>query len=383
MLKRLFFYLMCMFLTGVATAAPDRNDISPPSTSQQNDNRIKVTGYIDGSYNYLLRSNSFISGVNDRVFDLAENGFTLQQAALVLAKQSKQGLGGFTTLILGRDANNIAPNGFDSNVFDARDIGFVIPEAYLQYAKSTFTFYAGELTSQSGYEEYEYTQDMNFSRSILFGYAQPGSYIGLKLADQINDQINVAIGVGNGWNTIHRPTQINKIEAGIIYTPISTFSLTVDGYAGWNQYLTDTAESGPTGKRYLIDIFATWSATEKLNFATNIDYGTQNKAELPTNLIGRAIWQGIGGYVQYKWNEKWYTSVRGEIFADTDGYRTGVKQNWREITLSLGYSPIKHLLLRAETRHDFSNVGAFLDKNNINTSNNQQSYALDVLYQFG
>ncbi len=63
-------------------------------------------------------------------------------------------------------------------------------------------------------------------------------------------------------------------------------------------------------------------------------------------------------------------------------YRTGIRQNWREITLSVIYSPLKNLELYAETRHDFSNVNAFLQKNGNGTSHNQQSYAFNMLYQF-
>ena len=98
---------------------------------------------------------------------------------------------------------------------------------------------------------------------------------------------------------------------------------------------------------------------------------------------GRAVWQGIAGYANYKFNDCWRISLRGEIFDDENGYRTGVRQNWREATLTVGYAPIKALEFRAETRHDFSNVNSFLSASGGSTRNYQQSYALEGVLKFG
>ena len=73
--------------------------------------------------------------------------------------------------------------------------------------------------------------------------------------------------------------------------------------------------------------------------------------------------------------------ARGNFY-DADGYRTGVRQNWRELTCTVGYRPIKKFELRAEARRDFSNVPAYLDKSTGGTRYNQQSFALEGLYQF-
>jgi hypothetical protein len=76
-----------------------------------------------------------------------------------------------------------------------------------------------------------------------------------------------------------------------------------------------------------------------------------------------------------KFNNKWRTSLRGEIFSDRNGYRTGVAQTWNELTVTLSYIPIKNIKFRAETRRDFSNLSSFLHKSGITTSNKQQSFA--------
>lgn len=98
-------------------------------------------------------------------------------------------------------------------------------------------------------------------------------------------------------------------------------------------------------------------------------------------MINKATWAGIANFVNYKFNDCWRIAVRGEIFNDSDGYRTGVRQNWKEVTLTLGFSPSKNLSFMLETRHDFSNVNAFANKNASGGNNNQQSYAIEALYQ--
>lgn len=57
-------------------------------------------------------------------------------------------------------------------------------------------------------------------------------------------------------------------------------------------------------------------------------------------------------------------------------------QRWNEITLTVGYALLKNFELRAETRHDFSNVSSFINKNGVSTSNNQQSYAIEAVAKF-
>jgi len=376
-MQHCFFYgvvLLCLLISNIAFAV---DEFSPDFDVSG----IDIFGYIDTSYNYLLRKNKFTSGYYNRSNDLNENGFTLQQANLILTKMVEQGWGGYTDLLLGRDANMIAANGVDPNIIGGSNTAFTIPQAYLFYKKNQSRVMIGEMQVLAGLEQYEYPGDTNFSRSILDAFAQPGTHIGIRGMQEVTQKTTVFAGLTNGWNTVRKPYQINFAEYGMIYKALPRLSFTLDVYTG-QQYLTDIIYSGPTGWRNLFDFYGILKLTDKLTVATNYDYGFQTKALLPNGDIARAIWQGIGGYLNYDFTEKWRSSFRAEIFNDPDGYRTGVRQSWEEITLSLAYEVIKNLQCRVETRHDFSNVNSFLDKNGMNTSNNQQSYSFDILYQF-
>src|SRR3990167_8127032 len=105
-------------LLGVAYATPERTILIKPNTLKG----FTFSGYVDGSYNYLLRSNRFVSGVDDREYDLEPNGFTLQQAAITIAREPSHGLGGLFNVIAGRDANVIAPTGMNPNVFRVKNV---------------------------------------------------------------------------------------------------------------------------------------------------------------------------------------------------------------------------------------------------------------------
>lgn len=342
---------------------------------------FKYAGYIDGSYNYLVRSNEFTSGTFDRVFDITRNGVTLQQTSLVLSSQPKEGLGFLINPIIGRDPYTFAPYGWDPT-YGGQWLGFAIPQAYLQYAIGSLTLMGGSFVELAGAESLFPINDTNFSRGILYGYAEPFTVFGLRAAYTVNDKLNFVFGVDNGWDSIRDYSRRKIIELNATYTPSSLFSFAATGYSG-GQRAADKIATGSESRRYLIDIVATLNATKKLAFVANYDYGNQTLAALPFGNVAEAVWHGIAGYINYTFNDKWQTSFRGEIFSDRNGYRTGVVQAWKELTLTVGYIPIKNLILRAETRHDFSNVSSFVNGNGVGSNNNQQSYALEGLYKFG
>ncbi|MHB1220666.1 MAG: outer membrane beta-barrel protein [Gammaproteobacteria bacterium] len=349
--------------------------------SKKQSNNFKVNGYLDLSYNYLYRSNKFTSGTYDRVFDIDQNGVALQQAGITLAYQPQHGFGGLITPVIGRDAYIFAPYGWNPD-YGSQWVGFAIPQGYLQYAVNSFTIMAGSFIELAGAENIFSYNDTNFSRSIIWGYAEPFTVTGLRVSYKPNDKLTLIGGVNNGWDSIRDTSRDKTIELGASYIFNPLFFLAAYVYSG-QQRITDHTSSGPTGQRTLIDVIASINVTDKLSLVANYDGGLQTKAALPGGNIAEAVWQGVAGYVNYKFNEKWLTSLRGEIFSDRNGYRTGVVQSWKEITLTADYMLLKNLELRAETRRDISNVNSFIKANGNGKSNNQQSFALEGIYKFG
>lgn len=371
----LFFVTILVFSDNVF--AQDNNNATKNEKTD-----LKISGYLDGSYNNLQR-NYFTSGSFDRVFDNAQNGLTLQQTAITFAYQPAQGFGGLLNPILGYDTNIFAPYGFKPiTEFDSQTISIDVPQAFLQYTKNSFTFSAGRFVELAGAEALFPIQDTNFSRSILYGYAEPFTITGIRGTYVANDKLTMIAGINNGWDNIRDWSRTKTLELNASYTMNSFFSFSSTIYTG-QERATPMTDSGPTGWRTLVDLIVTFNITSKLCIIANYDGGWQTNAALPNGTNNRAVWQGVAGYFNYTFNDKWLTSLRGEYFNDQNGFRTGVRQAWKEATITLGYIPIKNLEIRAETRRDFSNVNSFTNKNGVSVSNNAQSYALEGFYKFG
>ncbi len=397
---RIFYFILCLVLFSSSTLSlafadtvPAANNYTSSANSEPNtssnivntlnpnfqpfqDLGINFSGYLDGSYNRLSGNGFFINGTPDRVFDTKVNGFTLQQAAVTLANQPDQGLGGLVNIITGNDAGPITAYNMNSND------QFDVTQAFLQYATGPVTFMAGKYVTLAGVETIDPTQDTNFSRSILFGYATPYTQTGIRVIYKINKIISLKLGINNGWDNIVNNNAGNyTLELGTTLTPIDWFTLSAVDYNG-EARVNGLVNTGPLGNRNLIDLIANLKGTTKLTYVLNYDRGTQNNATFVDGNIGTAIWDGIAGYINYQLTKKWLLSLRSEYFNDQDGYRTGVEQQWKEATFSVGYEPIKCLEFRAEVRKDWSNENAFVDLNGVTTNTNQASVGIEGIFKF-
>jgi hypothetical protein len=436
---KFFLFLIICYLFSPLTWADGAGDFTPPNAAPPSPtDKLTFDGYISGSYNYLLRKNYFTSGILNRVYDINENGLTLQQIYLTASKQPEEGFGAYLNLLLGSDALISAPYGFNPSTGIHR-FGWDLQEVYVQYAKKPITFSGGIYQSLAGVEPIDMRQMMSFSYGILSTYAVPGFVMGLRSVTKVDKDFTLTLGVNNGWDVIRDTGREKTIEVGIIDKVNSHLTFSIQDYNGQQRALDFTAK-GPLGRRNVIDAVATIIVTPKFNIVLNGDYGVQSTAALPipevqeelstnelppdtmivedegeessaednlNNIIkefpalvvaptfsngddqiaidedvvfGHAIWKGLALYLNYKFNDKWRVSLRGEDFDDQDGYRTGVAQNWNEVTLAVGYNILKNLEFCFETRRDFSNVNSFVNKDRVTTSNNQQSYAVEAIY---
>lgn len=352
---------------------------------------LTLNGFLDVSYSHLSGNGTFTSGTSDRVFDAQHDSFSVHQAAFTLAKQPKEGFGGLVNVTFGEDADLIAP--YNQNPGSSSKVD--LTQAFVQYAKGPVTAIGGKFVTLAGAEVINPTADTNFSRSILFGYAIPFTHTGVRGTYAVNDALSLILGLNNGWDDLQDTNGSKTIEAGATYAPLKNLSFAAAGYFG-NEQLCGLCNTGPGGYRGLFDLIGTYNATEKLTFILNYDYGWQNNAgSINTGVIppttfsadgnGTATWNGIAGYANYQFTDQWRGSLRLEYFNDRDGYRTGVKQQWKEMTYTLAYLPNKNIELRGEYRYDRSNGnspnGPF--NNTSGTSGfGQSSFALEALFKF-
>jgi hypothetical protein len=198
--------------------------------------------------------------------------------------------------------------------------------------------------------------------------------------------VNVLVGVNNGWDQLKDANKQKTVELGVAYAPVKAFTLAAQGYSGTEQVAGFTDTVG--GRRDLIDVVATYIATEQFTFILNYDWGSQQNVTAADGSRIKAKWDGVAGYVNYQIADQWRLSVRGEYFDDKNGYRTGVVQKWKEGTVDLVYLPVKAVEIRAEVRGDFSDQHAFVDnvasflKTGDSTKKNQTSFGLEGIFKF-
>ena len=331
---------------------------------------VSLGGYIDTAYSHLSGTGLFTSGAANRVFDTEPSSFNLHQAAITVAKQPKEGFGGLVNLTAGRDAKLI--HAFDTNT----ESQFDVTQAFAQYATGPLTVIAGKYVTFAGAEVIASPSDVNYSRSILFCYAIPFTHTGLRATYAVSDMLSLIGGVNNGWDDIKDTNKQKTLELGLTFAPTKSLSFIAVDYVGTEQVAGpfDTTQ----GKRNILDLVGTWTATEKLSVTLNYDYGSQENAVGGT---AKAKWTGLAAYANYQLTDMWRLSVRGEYFNDKNGYRTGVVQKWKEGTITLAYLPTKSMEIRGELRGDKSDQSSFL-KSDGSASKTQSSYGLEAIYKF-
>ena len=358
---RLTSWTLPTLLASVAIASPTWAAEPPPETpaAAAPAPAFDFSGHIDIGYPGLSGKGKFANGINDRVFDFERKDLILHAVDLQVSKLPEDGFGGLLNVTLGKDADTIAAYGTidrtkgPANGVDKRAD---VTQAFGHYGAGPFSIIAGKYVTLAGAEVIKSDADVNYSRSILFGYAIPFTHTGIRATYKVNDKLSLIGGINNGWDDFKDTNGDKTLELGLSYSPTDALSLGIQGYSGKEQICNypEACIDGAKGTRNLIDIVATYKVDDKLSFVLNFDYGSQANATLLDGSIGKATWNGWAGYAQYQFSDQWRLALRGEWFDDKDGYRTGFGQKWREATLTLAYLPIKSIEVRAEVRADKS-----------------------------
>jgi hypothetical protein len=396
--KRYFVLLGIMFAALVAFALPAgadpaRSDVlaqaspAPSPSPTPSPNPFQVSGFLDVGSQWASVANpqGVISG---RVFDTVNNSAQLH--ALNLQAAYTGPIGGKVEFTIGDDAEYLhsypqlqqafgpqyppaAPSlftygpGLTSNVD--------ITQAYASGTFGPLTLILGKFATLAGAEVLESPSDLNYSRSILFGFAIPFTHTGARLTWTATPQITIIGGVNRGWDTtkgLGAPQNGGgtvgdnsslTFEYGAAWNPSKAISVTAQGYSGKPQNWAFVGCASNTCNRNLIDLVGTWHATSALTGIVNIDLGSQSN----TALFGgssTATWKGVAGYASYAFTPKLTATGRYEWFSDWQGYRIGnfVGTLWQEGTITAQYAVTSNLTVRAEGRFDNASQPIFANR---------------------
>jgi hypothetical protein len=367
----------------VAQAAPAASPAPSPSpTPTPPPHLLQVSGYADAGYTSASIASAVGtpggSQINGRVFDTLNQQIQFHNFNLQAAYNGP--IGGKIEASFGDDANVI--NSYPKSVF-APGTEIDITQAYLSGTSGQFTGIVGKFETLAGAELIESPSDIEFSRSILFGYAVPFTHTGGRVTWAMNSNLSFIAGLNRGWDTTwsesnspfaYVDTSSLTFEGGAAWNPSKAFSATLQGYDG--QVEEGFAVATPTfpvnytplapGRpvRSLIDTVLTYHMTPALTLILNGDAGQQTNSIVVNGNgtpfgYGTGTWSGLAGYASYALSGQWTVSLRGEYFGDNGGLRTGISQKWTEATATAAYAPNSNIIVRGEIRGDKSNQAFF------------------------
>jgi len=285
------------------------------------------------------------------------------------------------------DSSGTPITGNGTDFFDARQfyLTYTVPVGSgLKLKVGRFVTLAGQEVIKS-YNNFNY----NISNGILFGFAVPFTHTGILSSYAFSDQVSLDLGVVNGWDAVADNNDGKSVHGGlnVAFDPRVTFYQTVT-YGPEQTEHTVTDNNGVPllvhagrSKRLLLTSVATIKPIDPLTLIVEYDYGNDSDSLPRDGLLRTAQWQGAAGYVVYSFTDSLSACLRGEVFDDMDGARTGARATYTEVSPTLTYKIADGLWWRNEYRHDesdtkkvFAHEAAFI--------RGQDTLATELIYAF-
>lgn len=346
----------------------------PPAAAKPWYETISVNGFATASWSWNF--NRPDSGQNQlRVFDFDDDTIKVDSAELVVQKvASAAGEAGFRIdAVAGASIPRVsaAAGLFRDEAGEAGD--FDLQQAFVSYVAPVgrgLRLDAGKYLTHCGYEVLEGFDGYNdnATHSFLFGYAEPATHTGLKATYAVSGTVSTMVEVVNGWDNVKDSNSSKTVGAQVALTLPSNTSLFLNVLVG-------PERAGVNGdNRTFFNVVGSW----KLGLsALGLDavWATEKNAAGP----GRdGTWGGVALYGRLGLSPSFALVLRGEVFGDPDGVRTGTRQTLSELTLTPELKVAPGLVVRADLRLDRSNRHVFEKKADLVAT--QPTVLLNALY---
>ncbi len=337
--------------------------------------KTKITGNFATSYNFNFNNPACgvggCPGANAlRVFDTRHNNFDFNLAEIAIENSPVEWAKFRLDLNYGEDV--AAVDSLKGGIIGVDEFG--VQQAYAELTApigNGLVFRAGHFATPIGYEVIESAYNLNTSRSLLFGFAIPFTHTGLTATYAFNDKWSGTFGVVNGWDLIGDNNKAKSLLGQLIYKPVDSLTLSLQGTFGAEQAASDGNMRG------LIDFVANWQINDQWLLGLNYDLGKEEG--IGGN--GFANWQGAALYVHYKPVDLFGLTLRGEFF-DDDGSRTGnTDLTYGEATLTGHFYLGDGWETRLEVRHDQADRALFT-KSDGTGRKFQDTVSAEVVYAF-
>jgi hypothetical protein len=351
-------------------------------TQIQNDLGVKIHGLVDAGWGYNMNKPVAVPGTGGpqagtagsnqnqlRVFDLS-SGFNLTQGNLHIEKDGTVGF--VADLNVGQVANAVSAATRYSNGFPVGSQYFDPTQFYLTYTApigSGLNIQAGRFVTLLGAETINTYNNLNFneSKSFIFGFGIPFTHTGIRGNYTFNDYIAFTGGMNNGWDDIAANNYDPSFEGELdLHTKEKDVQLLLNGIWGAQQVNQSSSKLGAIDPVFIykpgflkgVTLESEYLFASQNSPLSVFPFVSSNGNSLigTSTLIHKASWQGFAQYVVWDMNDAIEFALRGEVFRDANGARTGIRQTVWEVTPTVNYKVpgVTGLLARGEYRHDES-----------------------------
>ena len=333
-------------------------------------NNIKLNLFLSAAYEYNFNNPSDMKN-SLRIFDYDHNSFKMDEMQISIHQDSdKDTPYGFRSDIL---AGSSIPKIVRSAGMDSGDIDILQMYAYYIIPLGNgLRIDFGKFATHLGFEVVEGWDNYNdnYSRSFGFGYSVPFTHTGMKLSYSFGERASLMLMVVNGWDNAVDNNKSKSAGGQLFISPFEGLNIYANYLTGPEQ------DNNNSNYRSIYDLAASYT-TGRLFIGVSANYAAEDFSS-PKSF--RANWSSIAGYIKFNFSTLFSLAVRGEIFSDTDGVRTGIIQELREITVTPCLNLSDHFLVRGEWRYDTSGKDVFTYENRL--SDFQSTAALNFIYHF-
>jgi len=322
--------------------------------------KVVFGGYVDVYYGYNFNE----VDPSLRTFDVQHNTFSLSAAEVNFTRTpTAQSRVGFRTdLWAGKAADLTAA--FEP-ASDGKEIYKHVQQAYVSLLTGKVQWDAGKFVTPMGAEVIESQDNWNYTRSVLFGYAIPFYHLGVRASLPVNDKLTLGAQLVNGWNNATEINGNKTVHLSATVKPVASVS--------WvGNYMVGKETAGSNVNRNLFDTTLTLTATPKLSFMANLDYGKE----------GEVKWWGIAAYAKLQPTPAWAVVGRYEYLDDTKGSFMTFGTTAQTVTLTSDHTIAGSLKARLEYRTDFAKEPIFAKSDGSKTKD-QTTLTVGLVYNFG
>ncbi len=323
------------------------------------------SGYIETSYNYNLANGTTNSL---RSYDSRANQILLNNVHFNISGNPSDKVSYMADVDFGTDA---AVHGvLHQTALGAGPVAVDLQEATISYSFSDrLKFTAGKFVTFEGIEVIEDPSNPTISRGYLFGLAEPFTHVGSYFTFITSEQIDIKLGVVNGWDLL--------IDNNKDKTIIGRIGISLgDPLALGLSFSSGVEQENSANWRNSFDLTGITNAISGVGLNFQFNYGTETINDVDSK------WYGFGLQPVIALSKNWSLGLRAEYFVDKEGARTGINDlNAFNLTFTptLKLDPVT---FRFEYRFDNSNKKIFIEKEKIATDKNSNTISLEVSCNF-